>query len=248
MSQWKLIFEFIPLVPAYFPSCCDSAAAPSDFSALSSESLGNPCARLAEFVASGVLQETPSSIHAPAVSAFQPLTACTIFGFGVSAELQQRLSLSASSHLEVDFSTPVLSSWKKGRTRGNMQFLVISTLQKSLLPCPSLCFIKNEFQVHAERFAKCSATCREFLMRRGVSSLLPASSLLPQQAPGGCTGWPGTCVPLPVWVLPSLPAQINLAGRAGSSPQSSPILAPAVMAMARPWPCLGILWSSTKTQ
>lgn len=112
MIQWKLIFESIPIVPAYFPSCCDSAAASSDFSALSSESLGNPCACLAELVASGVLQETPSSIHAPAVSTFQPLTACTIFGFGVSAELQQRLSVSASSHLEMDFSTPVLSSWQ----------------------------------------------------------------------------------------------------------------------------------------
>lgn len=91
MSQWKFILEFIPIVPADFPSCCASAAVPLDFSALSSESLGNPCACLAEFVASGVLQEIPSSIHAPAVSTFQPFTAYTIFGFGVSAEPQERL-------------------------------------------------------------------------------------------------------------------------------------------------------------
>lgn len=88
MGQWKFILEFIPIVPAYFPSCCDSAAVPSDFSALSSESLGNPCACLAEFVASGVLQETPSSIHAPAVSTLQPLTVCTIFGLGAQLSLR----------------------------------------------------------------------------------------------------------------------------------------------------------------
>lgn len=91
MNQWKFVLEFIPIVPADFPSCCASAAVPLDFSALSSESLGNPCACLAEFVASGVLQEIPSSIHAPAVSTFQPFTAYTIVGFGVSAEPQERL-------------------------------------------------------------------------------------------------------------------------------------------------------------
>lgn len=111
MSQWKFILEFIPIVPAYLPSCCDSAAVPSDFSALSSESLGNPCACLAEFVASGVVQEIPSSIHAPAVSTFQPLTLYTIFSFGVPDQLQDSLELSASPHLEMDVSIPALSSW-----------------------------------------------------------------------------------------------------------------------------------------
>lgn len=137
----------------------------------------------------------------------------------------------------------------KGRTRGGMQLLAISTLQKLPLSCPSLCSLKNGFQGHGKHFPKCSFWCRGFLVRSGISSL-PASPLLPQQAPdeaGACTGWPGTCVPLPVWVLPSIPGQITLAGQAGSSPQSSAMLVPAVMAMARLWPCLSILWSSTKT-
>lgn len=108
MIQWKFIPESLPIVPAYFP-CCDSAAVPSDFSALSSGSLGNPSACLAEFVASGVLQELPSSIHAPAVSTFQPLSVHQLWVWGLS-ELQEKLSLSVSSHLEMDFSTPVLSS------------------------------------------------------------------------------------------------------------------------------------------
>lgn len=89
MIQWKFIIEFIPIVPAYFSSCCDSAAVPSDFSALSSGSLGNPCACLAEFVASGVLQKLPSSIHAPAVSTFQPLTVYISFGFGVPVSVRK---------------------------------------------------------------------------------------------------------------------------------------------------------------
>ena len=85
MSQWKFILEFTLMVPAYFPSCCASAALPLDLSTLSSEKLGNPCACLTEFVASGVLQEIPSSVHAPLMSTFQPFTVQSsyiIFGLG----------------------------------------------------------------------------------------------------------------------------------------------------------------------
>lgn len=74
MSRWKFILEFILMVPAYFPSCCAPAGVPLDLSILSSEELGNPCACLTEFVASGVLQEIPSSIRAPLMSTFQPFT------------------------------------------------------------------------------------------------------------------------------------------------------------------------------
>lgn len=44
------------------------------------------------------------------------------------------------------------------------------------------------------------------------------------------------------------PSAAGESWRAGISPQSSSILAPALMAMARLQPCLSILWFSTKTQ
>jgi len=92
MSQWKFILEFMLIVPAYFLSCFASAAVALDLSTLSSEKLGNPRACLTDFVASGVLQEIPSSIHAPLVSTFRSFTVQSsyiIFGLGSLLSLRK---------------------------------------------------------------------------------------------------------------------------------------------------------------
>lgn len=112
-SQWKYILEFILMVPSYFPFCCASAAVPFP-SPLSSEKLGNPRECLTEFVASGVLQEIPFSIHAPLVcqhfslSLFSSFSSSLVWGL---CRVSGKAIIISRLLFEMDASSPVLSIW-----------------------------------------------------------------------------------------------------------------------------------------